>query len=170
MSKKNSHAKPGAANPPAVHATARRRFPWKWPALLVIGAGLGFGATLLFDRDGKPWGRAPEGMVWIPRGTFRMGTDDPHPFFSDARPVHEVYVDGLWMDETEVTNSQFAKFVEATGYVTVAEQKPTREQIVANLPPGREPKAEDLVPGSLVFMGSGGPVPLNQESLWWDWV
>jgi formylglycine-generating enzyme required for sulfatase activity len=59
-------------------------------------------------------------MVWIPGGTFWMGSDD----FDDARPRHKVYVDGFWMDRTETTNAQFAAFVKATGYVTVAERPP----------------------------------------------
>jgi formylglycine-generating enzyme required for sulfatase activity len=65
-------------------------------------------------------GPAPEGMVWIPGGTFWMGNEK----FNDAKPVHKVYVDGYWMDKTEVTNAQFAKFVQATGYVTVVERPP----------------------------------------------
>src|SRR5436309_2772516 len=66
-----------------------------------------------------PPGPAPEGMVWIPGGTYWMGSNA----FPDARPVHKVYVDGFWMDRTEVTNAQYAKFVEATGYVTVVERQ-----------------------------------------------
>ena len=74
---------------------------------------------------------APEGMVWIPGGEFSMGTEDPHDMsagamnsMADARPIHRVYVDGFWMDKTDVTNKQFEQFVKATGYVTVAEEKP----------------------------------------------
>ncbi len=59
-------------------------------------------------------------MVWIPGGTFWMGSNK----FDDAKPIHKVYVDGFWMDRTEVTNAAFAKFVEATGYVTVVERQP----------------------------------------------
>jgi formylglycine-generating enzyme len=68
----------------------------------------------------RPPGPAPEGMVWVPGGSFWMGSED----FPDAVPVHLVRVDGFWMDRTEVTNAQFAKFVQATGYVTVAERPP----------------------------------------------
>jgi sulfatase modifying factor 1 len=67
-----------------------------------------------------PPGPAPEGMVWVPGGTFWMGTED----FADAKPVHKVFVDGFWMDKAEVTNEQFAKFVQATGYITVVERWP----------------------------------------------
>ena len=71
----------------------------------------------------NPPGPAPEGMVWIPGGEFSMGCSDPslcndggNDPMPDARPIHRVCVDGFWMDKTEVTNEQFAKFVEATGY------------------------------------------------------
>jgi hypothetical protein len=67
-----------------------------------------------------PPGPAPEGMVWIPGGKFWMGTEES----PDAMPVHLVELPGYWMDRTEVTNAQFAKFVKATGYVTVAERRP----------------------------------------------
>ena len=74
---------------------------------------------------------SPAGMVWIPGGEFSMGSEDPRPSMcggpdamSDARPIHRVRVDGFWMDMTEVTNEQFAKFVAATGYVTIAERRP----------------------------------------------
>src|SRR5262245_43094380 len=70
----------------------------------------------------NPPGQVPEGMVWVPGGWFWMGSDNEA--FMDARPLHLVYVDGFWMDKTEVTNAQFAKFVEETKYVTVAERKP----------------------------------------------
>ena len=63
---------------------------------------------------------APEGMVWIPGGEFSMGAEDPE--MRDARPFHRVALDGFWMDQTEVTNEEFTRFVKATGYVTVAER------------------------------------------------
>src|SRR6516225_6453467 len=79
----------------------------------------------------SPSRRAPQGMVWIPGGEFSMGAMDPPASTEagmhgavDARPIHRVYVDGFWMDPTDITNEQFAKFVRATGYVTVAERKP----------------------------------------------
>ena len=120
MGKKSSRTKPAPAPQPAAsHASRPRKWPlWKWLVMLVAGAGAGFAATLVFDRGGRPWGAAPEGMVWIPRGKFVMGTDDPNHRFFDARPPHEVEIDGFWMDETEVTNEQFTSFVAATGYVT----------------------------------------------------
>jgi formylglycine-generating enzyme required for sulfatase activity len=68
----------------------------------------------------RPPGPALEGMVWIPGGIFWMGSED----FPDAQPIHKAYVDGFWMDRTEVTNEQFARFVDATGHVTVVERWP----------------------------------------------
>ena len=75
--------------------------------------------------------RAPAGMVWISGGEFSMGASDPPDMdevgtkaTQDARPIHRVYVDGVFIDKTDVTNAEFEKFVKATGYVTVAERKP----------------------------------------------
>ena len=75
-------------------------------------------------------------MVWVPGGEFSMGSDGASESLcslpgvtSDAQPIHRVYVDGFWMDATEVTNEQFEKFVKATGYVTVAEQKAYERRI-----------------------------------------
>jgi sulfatase modifying factor 1 len=82
---------------------------------------------------------------------------------TDSRPVHRVYVDGFYMDKTDVTNAQFAKFVKATGYVTVAERKPRAEDF-----PGAPP--ENLVAGSVVFTRPESPVPLNDHMQWWSYV
>ncbi|MCI0618217.1 formylglycine-generating enzyme family protein, partial [bacterium] len=78
-------------------------------------------------NSGGPTGDAPEGMVWIPGGEYSMGATDPRGMnhggpeaMDDARPIHRVYVDGFWMDKTEVTNEEYAQFVKATGYKTVA--------------------------------------------------
>jgi formylglycine-generating enzyme required for sulfatase activity len=103
----------------------------------------------------------PPGMVWIGGGEFRMGSTDPR--FPDAQPVHRVRVDGFWMDKTEVTNAQFAKFVEATGYITVAERTPRAEDF-----PGA-PK-ENLVAGSVCFSPPDQPVPLNNHFQWWSYL
>lgn len=154
---------------PAAPAPARPR-RWKWVALVAGCVALGAGG-FLYSLDDRPSGPVPEGMVWIPGGTFTMGTDDDHPLFSDARPAHQVAVKGFWMDQTEVTNEQFAKFVAETGYVTMAEKAPTLEQIMANLPPeAPPPPQEKLVPGSLVFTPPPGPVSLTHHSEWWAWV
>lgn len=106
-----------------------------------------------------PPGAAPEGMVWIPGGEFWMGADE----FPDAQPWHRVYVDGFWMDTTEVTNEQFAKFIKATGYITVAERTPRPEDF-----PGAPP--ENLVAGSVVFSPPDHPVNLSNHFHWWSYV
>ena len=163
MGKKANRPAPPLA-PPA------RRFPvwWVLPAILLVGLGAG---AFVYFADDRPSGPAPEEMVWNPGGTFTMGTDDTHRHFADARPEHEVAVTGLWMDETEVTNAKFTEFVAVTGYVTIAERKPTLEQIMANVRPGTPPpSSEKLVPGSLVFVPPPGPVQLTNPSLWWSWV
>jgi formylglycine-generating enzyme len=82
---------------------------------------------------------------------------------NDAVPIHRVYVDGFWMDETEVTNAQFRQFVEETGYITVAEIKPTEEEF-----PGAPP--ENLVAGSTVFAPTANHVPLDNYFQWWSYV
>jgi sulfatase modifying factor 1 len=111
----------------------------------------------------------PDGMVWIPGGEFSMGAQDPPDMdpvgmkaTEDSRPIHRVYVDAFWMDQTDVTNEQFAKFVRATGYVTVAERKPRAEDF-PTAPPG------NLVAGSVVFAPPDHPVPLNADLQWWTY-
>ena len=99
-------------------------------------------------------------MVRIPGGEFAMGSDE---FYPDEAPVRRVTVEGFSMDAHQVTNDQYAGFVEATGYVTVAEQVPAAE-----LYPGADP--EDLVPGALVFVMSKGPVDLRNYRNWWAWT
>src|SRR5215472_6825088 len=100
-----------------------------------------------------PAGPAPDGMVWIPGGEFSMGCQVPsEPICTpatlsatnDAQPIHRVYVTGFWMDVTDVTNEKFEQFVKATGYVTIAERAPTKEEF-PTAPP------ENLVAGSVVF-------------------
>jgi formylglycine-generating enzyme required for sulfatase activity len=99
-----------------------------------------------------------------------MGTDDAKSM-ANERPAHRVRVDGFWMDRHDVTNAEFRKFVRATGYVTTAERKPDWEELKKQLPPGtKKPDASRLVPGSLVFTRTRGPVPLNDLSRWWRWV
>ncbi len=112
----------------------------------------------------------PPGMVWIPGGEFTMGTSGSVPERHE-QPAHRVRVSGFFMDETEVTNEQFAQFVEATGHVTVAEKAPDWEELKKQLPPGTPKPADELmVAGSMVFIGPDRPVPLNDVSGWWHWV
>ena len=109
-------------------------------------------------------------MVWIPGGEFSMGANDPPDMddvgmkaTTDARPIHRVYVDGFFMDKTDVTNAQFAVFVQAARYVTVAERKPKAEDF-PTAPP------ENLVAGSVVFSPPNHAVPLNNHFQWWSYV
>jgi sulfatase modifying factor 1 len=114
-------------------------------------------------------GNAHAGMVWIKPGTFMMGGDNKQAA-PDEYPKHKVSVNGFWMDATEVTNAQFAKFVIATGYITTAERKPDWNELKKQLPPGT-PKPDDsvLVAASLVFDPPNHAVPLNDYSQWWTW-
>lgn len=97
------------------------------------------------------------GMVFIPGGTFRMGSDEHYP---EEAPVHHVAVDGYWIDRAPVTNRQFGRFVEATGYVTYAEIPPDPQDYPGALP-------EMLKAGSLVFMPPQQRVDLRDWSQWW---
>jgi len=99
-------------------------------------------------------------QIRVPGGTFVMGSDVHYP---EEAPAHRVRVDGFWIDRDEVTNAQFATFVDATRYVTVAERP---------LDPAEFPGApvENLVPGSMVFTPTPGPVDLRHLSQWWTWV
>ena len=113
---------------------------------------------------------APSGMVWIPGGEFSMGSDSSNDSLCslpgltrDAQPVHRVYVDAFWMDATEVTNAEFATFVSATGYITIAEKKPTKEEF-PTAPP------ENLVAGSTVFKPTPEAVPLDNYFQWWSYA
>ncbi len=89
-----------------------------------------------------------------------MGSND---FYLEERPIHEVTVDGFWIDKYEVTNEEFEKFVHETGYVTVAERPLNPKEF-----PGAPP--ENLVPGAMVFRKSTGPVDLKDYANWWAWT
>ncbi len=105
-------------------------------------------------------GRPPAaGMAWIPGGTFQMGSES---FYPEERPVHGVAVDGFWMDEHPVTAAEYRRFVRATGYLTVAERPLDPEQYP-------DADAELLVPGSLVFTKTSGPVDLDDYRNWWEY-
>src|SRR5689334_13962090 len=101
--------------------------------VLLLGALAlaGFGATyaVVVSWPSTPRSSDPPDMLWIPGGEFTMGSDAPDAS-SHERPAHRVRVDGFWIDETDVTNAQFRRFVEATGYVTTAEKPPTVEDIL----------------------------------------
>jgi formylglycine-generating enzyme len=110
-----------------------------------------------------------QGMIYIPGGVQELGAhdDEGRP---DEYPAHTVQLDGFWMDATEVTNAQFRKFVEATGYITTAERKPDWEELKLQLPSGT-PRPHDslLESGSLVFTPPSQKVSLSDPSRWWSW-
>jgi len=110
-----------------------------------------------------------KGMVWIAGGTYRMGADTKQAS-PDEYPKHTVFVNGFWMDVTEVTNAQFEAFVKATGYMTTAEKKPDWNELKKQMPPGT-PKPDEslLVAASLVFHPTESEVDLNDYSQWWTW-
>jgi formylglycine-generating enzyme required for sulfatase activity len=101
-----------------------------------------------------------EGMTWLPGGEFAMGSRD---FYPEEGPVRRVGVEGFWVDERPVTVAEFRRFVKATGYVTMAERPPDPADY-----PGADPAS--LVPGSLVFQRSRGPVDLRDVTNWWAYV
>lgn len=105
--------------------------------------------------------QATKGMRWIPGGTFLMGSDlEGYP---EEGPPHYATVDGFWMDDTQVTVAAFARFVADTGYVTVAERPLDPADY-----PGVDPAL--LVPGSLVFRQTSGPVDFGDWRNWWSYV
>lgn len=118
-------------------------------------------STNTVNIETKATDTIPPKMVWIPGGTFQMGTNDP--MFPDAQPLHNVTVNGFYMDEHEVTNAEYAKFVNATNYITVAERKLDPKDY-----PGVPP--ESLVPGSGVFSPPNHKVSLDDPLQWWQYV
>ena len=102
-------------------------------------------------REQLPEHEADAGMLYVPGGTFRMGSDRHYP---EEAPVHRVTVDGFWMDRTPVTNRQFRQFVEATGHVTLAETAPDPKDYPGALP-------HMLKAGSLAFVAPKRRVDLR---------
>lgn len=147
--------------------------------------GKGDGMINNTSRDETTWNRkdlireqpsnikTPEGMVWIPGGTFMQGAVAWDKMaMNHEKPAHRVTLDGFFIDITEVTNADFAKFVDATGYLTVAEREIDWEEMKKQLPPGT-PKPPDsiLQPGSLTFKKTEeSPPNLYDYSQWWDWT
>jgi formylglycine-generating enzyme required for sulfatase activity len=125
--------------------------------------------TSLGARVENALAAGPPGMRWVPAGEFMMGSDDPKAR-ADERPAHRVSVDGFWIDATAVTNSEFRRFVDATGYLTLAERSPDWDELKVQLPPGTpKPAPEMLVAGSAVFRPTASAVPLSDWSRWWGW-
>jgi formylglycine-generating enzyme required for sulfatase activity len=98
-----------------------------------------------------------DNMIYVPGGTFRMGSDEHYP---EEAPAHHAAVDGFWIDSTPVTNRQFAKFIQETGHVTFAETVPDPSNYPNALP-------HLIFAGSLVFVQTKGPVDLRDWSQWW---
>ncbi|VTR91142.1 Sulphatase-modifying factor protein OS=Cyclobacterium marinum (strain ATCC 25205 / DSM 745) GN=Cycma_4680 PE=4 SV=1: FGE-sulfatase [Gemmata massiliana] len=148
-------------------------------ALAMGGFGVAYGITKKtqtpkspapIDAVPPPGARDSVGMKWIPGGEFTMGSADS-ALPRNERSAHKVKLTGYWIDETEVTNSAFRTFVEATGYVTTAEKKPDWEEMKKFVPPGTpKPPDDQLVAGSLVFKQPAQAVPLNDVSRWWAYV
>jgi len=137
--------------------------------LIVVLALVAFAATFGITRWWEQMGGLP-GMVWIPSGEFTMGTDSELGW-ADETPAHRVRLDGFWIDATEVTNADFRRFVEATGYVTTAERPVDVNEIMKQVPPGTPPPPpEKLQPGSLVFQPTAGPVDTRDIAQWWHWT
>ena len=112
----------------------------------------------------------PPGMVLIPGGEFTMGSDAAYAFPNES-PPHRVTVSPFFLDVNPVTNDEFARFIAATGYVTVAERPVDWEELKKQVPPGTpKPPDEVLAPGSLVFQPTTGPVDLREMSQWWVWT
>lgn len=151
-----------------VHALPGRIVRYAMPATLAV---LGFAVTYIgLASRGKPAVEVRDGMVWIPPGEFVMGTAG-QTRNRNEQPAHTVNLDGFWMDEHEVTNAEFRKFVDATGYVTTAEKPPDWEEIRKQQPPGTpKPPADKLVPGSVVFTPPPGPVSTDNFYQWWAWT
>jgi formylglycine-generating enzyme required for sulfatase activity len=151
-----------------------KRFVILWWALAVAGGVCGQSTkSAPAEKEKKPVEKKaletvgpeapPPGMVWIPEGTFLMGSNDKE----HEMPVHRVTVKGFWMDATEVTNAQFAAFVKATGHVTTAEKVPKLEDFApeerALIPP------EMLKPGANHFKKTAEPVELTNPLQWWEY-
>lgn len=112
---------------------------------------------MLEDLNPATTAAVTEGMVFVPGGTFAMGSEQ---FYPEEAPLRRVAVDGFWIDETPVTNRQFARFVEETGYTTVAEIAPDPKDYPGMLP-------EIAKAGSLVFHKTATPVDTSDPSNWW---
>jgi len=169
------------AAPRGVESPAPRRARWWAGAAIVLACGVaGYGSLEYFrsasasravpkvvEGDGV---LGPKGMAWVPGGEFLMGSN--HKLAQDnERPAHRVKVDGFWMDRHHVTNAEFRKFVDATGYVTSAQKKPDWETMKVQVAPGTpKPPESLLVPGAMVFVGTDRPVQLADWSQWWRYV
>jgi formylglycine-generating enzyme required for sulfatase activity len=117
------------------------------------------GDSEVVERHGQSAAPKPN-MIFIPGGTFRMGSGKHYP---EEAPVHRVSVDGFWIDRTPVTNRQFKEFVRATGHKTFAEIPPDPKKYPGALP-------HMLYAGSLVFTPPNHPVNLKNFGEWWSYL
>jgi sulfatase modifying factor 1 len=99
-------------------------------------------------------------MVWLEGGAYAMGAER---FYPEERPVRRVSVEGFWMDRYPVTVAEFRQFVADTDHVSLAERQPDPADY-----PGADPAG--VVPGSLVFQGTPGPVDLRDVRSWWSYM
>jgi formylglycine-generating enzyme len=120
---------------------------------VALGLGQRIGVPAALNQIGGD----ADGLLWVPGGTFRMGSDQHYP---EEMPAHHVSVEGFWIDRTPVTNAQFKRFVRATSHVTFAEKKPDAKNYPNALP-------HLIFAGSLVFSPPRHPVDLRDWSQWW---
>src|SRR5262245_42865148 len=140
-------------------------------AVRIVGIVAVLAVSLAYIVSRRP-SRASEGggMTWIPAGEFTMGSDLPDARVNEG-PPHRVRLDGFWIDDHDVTNEEFGRFVEATNYRTTAELPVDWEELKLQVAPGTErPPPEMLQPGSMVFTPTAGPVDLADMSAWWRWT
>lgn len=132
---------------------------------VIIIASVGFISAQDYFYDS-----AAQSAMWVPGTIATMGTNDPKSQ-ANERPTHQVNINGFYMDAHPVTNAQFQKFVDETGYITTAEKKPDWEELKKQLPPNvAKPDDSLLQPGSLVFTPPTEAVPLNDLQGWWKWT
>ncbi len=138
-----------------------------WGVGLLVAA---YFAGYFFRALSDHWVVAPPGMVWIPGGEFIMGANGETKQKNEL-PSHTVSVNGFFMDETEVSNAQFQKFVAETGYITTAERPVDWVELRKHFPAGTpKPPEERLVPASLVFVVPIEEVTSNDMTKWWTWT
>lgn len=160
------------------HTSQTRRILMVGAAVLA-SAGIGYGGATWLASDGTKKGpqvrlgdgrSGPEAMAWVPGGNFEMGSDSKMAQ-ANEKPAHPAHVNGFWMDRHHVTNAQFRRFVEATGYRTTAELPVDWETLKVQLPPGTpRPPDSALVPGAMVFVGTPAVVDYGDFTRWWRYI
>ena len=180
--KQSAAAAPAAATPAAAPNNLRRNLLWG-AALLVPALGGFAGVKWMASRSASPAPvakvaaapkvvlgdgiKGPKDMAWVPGGDFLMGSDSKLAQ-ANEKPSHPARVGGFWMDVHHVTNGEFRKFVQATGYVTTAEAEPDWETIKVQVPPGTpKPPKSQLIPGAMVFVGTREAVDYRDYYRWW---